>query len=191
MNRLEDQRRPLIAVIGDASVPEDSPSGDLAFQLGRSLVDAGFRVLTGGLGGVMEAACLGARNSDNYQNGDTVGVLPGFSADNANRGVDIAIPTGLEFARNSVVALSEAVVAVGGGAGTLSEICHAWIHKRLIVALGAEGWAGRLAGQRLDRRVRYQEIPDDRIYSASTAKESVELLQNLLPLYNKRHRPKE
>jgi hypothetical protein len=73
---------------------------------------------------------------------------------------------------------------VGGGAGTLSEICFAWMYKRLIIVLGAEGWAG----QRLDERIRYKDLPDDRIYAAETPADAVKLLLSLLPAYSQKAR---
>ena len=65
---------------------------------------------------------------------------------------DVIIPTGLDAYRNALVANSEVVVAIGGGAGTLSEMAFAWQFKRPIIAIGNEGWADRLAGESLDRR---------------------------------------
>jgi uncharacterized protein (TIGR00725 family) len=180
-------RRRLIAVIGDAGVKPDSPKYALAEAIGRHLVDAGYRVLTGGLGGVMEGASRGARNSDRYQQGDTVAVLPGHDPGAANPFVDIVIPSGLDHVRNSVVAHAEAVVAVGGGAGTMSEICLAWIYKRLVVALRVDGWSGRVADSRIDERVRYPAESDDRVFGADTPDAVVRLLAERLDRYAGQH----
>lgn len=180
--------RPLIAIIGDAGAKDGSGQCVLAENIGRGVVVAGFRVVTGGLGGVMEAASRGARTAPNYREGDTIGILPGRDAGEASEFVDIAIPTGMDHGRNMIVALSSAVIAVGGGAGSLSEICHAWMEKRLIIALRTRGWSGKLADQRLDDRIRYTNIPDDRIYGAANAEEAVDLLRQLLPLYVGQHR---
>lgn len=90
-----------------------------AFELGRSLAEKGFVVLTGGLGGIMEEVSRGAKSA----RGITVGVLPTYRKEDANPFVDIAIPTGLGHARNIIVASSgDIVIAIGGGYGTLSEI---------------------------------------------------------------------
>lgn len=186
----DEPRRQNIAVVGDASCAAGSDTEKLAEELGRRLVDAGYRVVTGGLGGVMEAACKGAKRSALYIEGDTIGILPGFDPAAANPHVDVVIPTGLDYLRNSIVASSDAVVAVGGGAGTLSEICFAWMYKRLIIGLGKAGWAGRLAGQRIDDRVRYRDLPNDQVYPATSPDQVIELLGRLLPLYHKRHRGK-
>ena len=175
-----------IGVIGDGTAGRGTKSFRLGQELGHALVDAGYRVVTGGLGGVMEAACRGARSSNRHRAGDIIGILPGRDPAIANAHVDIAIPTGLDHLRNSIVAQSHALVAIGGGAGTLSEICFGWIYKRLIIALGNEGWAGKLAGAPLDNRKRFPgTIPDDQIYGAASAREAIRLLKGLLPLYSR------
>ena len=62
------------------------------------------------------------------------------------------------------------------------------MYKRLIIVLGTEGWAGRLAGQRLDERIRYKDLPEDKIYSANTPEDAVKLLLRLLPAYSQKGR---
>jgi len=160
-------RRPVVAVIGATS-----PSTSLlqtAEDLGCTLMDAGFTVATGGLGGVMAAASRGARRSGSWREGCIVGVLPGLIADEANPFVDLVVPTGMNYARNVVlVAMADVVVAVGGGSGTLSEIALAWQHGKPIVALDlGEGWSARLAGARLDRR------REDVLHRATSAEDAV------------------
>jgi len=92
-------------------------------------------LVCGGLGGVMEAACRGARDAG----GRTVGILPGADRSAANRFVDVAIPTGLGEARNALVVRSaDALVAVGGGYGTLSEIALALKAGKPVV--GLDSW---------------------------------------------------
>jgi uncharacterized protein (TIGR00725 family) len=181
------QRRKLVAVIGDASLPPGSLKDAIAEETGRLLVDAGFRVLTGGLGGVMEAACRGARASVRYQSGDTVAVLPGHDPGDANPFADIVIPSGLDHVRNSIVAHADAVIAIGGGAGTMSEICLAWIYKRLIVAIRVDGWSGRIADQRVDERVRYPNEPDDRVFGAASAADAVSIVADRVGRFDARH----
>jgi hypothetical protein len=181
------ERRRLVAVIGDANVQPGLPKYVLAEELGRLLVDAGFRVLTGGLGGVMEAACRGARSSSRYQPGDTVAVLPGHDPADANPFVDVVIPSGLDHVRNSIVAHADAVIAIGGGAGTMSEICLAWIYKRLVVALRVDGWSGKIADQRVDERVRYPDEPDDRVFGAASATDAVRTVVDRIVRFNGQH----
>jgi uncharacterized protein (TIGR00725 family) len=166
---LGPQRRRVAAVVGANSA---SPLIlGAAERIGAGLVDAGLRVATGGLGGVMTAASRGARHAAGWTEGSVVGVLPGLVAAEANPFVDLVVPTGLNYARNTIlVAMADVVVAVGGGAGTLSELALAWQHGKPIVALDlGEGWSARLAGERLDHR------RDDHLYRATSAEEAVRL----------------
>ncbi|TNF22584.1 MAG: acyl-CoA synthetase [Rhodobacteraceae bacterium] len=182
-------RQIIVSVIGDANLPERDPRRDLAYETGRCLVDAGFAVMTGGMGGVMDAALHGGRSSPNWMHGRCIGVLPGSNPEAAHvsRHVDIAIPTGLDHGRNLVVAQADAVIAIGGGAGTLSEMAFAWCHRRLLIGLRCAGWSGRLADAPIDSRQRYPDIPDDRVHGADTGAEAAELVQSLYPRYSGRH----
>lgn len=180
------RRRFVVAVVGDARVEAGGAAEVLAQEIGTAIVDAGYRLVTGGLGGVMEAAHRGARQSARWSDGAGIGLLPGHDPAQANPYVDIAIPTGLDHGRNMLVAQADAVVAVGGGAGTLSEIALAWIHKRLIVGMRCGGWSARLADQRVDGRVRYPQLPEDRVYGADSAAQVGALLARWLPLYSAR-----
>jgi len=97
------------------------------------LARRGAILVCGGLGGVMEAACKGAKDAG----GTTVGILGGEDRSDANPFVDVAIATGLGEARNAViVCAADAVVAVGGGYGTLSEIALALRRSKRVVGLG-------------------------------------------------------
>lgn len=180
-------RRKLVAVIGDARVPVGDAKDVLAEGVGRLVIDAGFRLVTGGLGGVMEAACRGARVSSCYQGGDIIGLLPGTDPDDANPFVDVAMTTGLDHARNILVAQADAVVAIGGGAGTMAELAFAWLMKRLVVALRVPGWSGKVADSRLDDRVRYPDLPDDCVFGADTAEEAVAIIRARIDGYRARH----
>ena len=102
-----------------------------AEEVGRRIADAGAVLVCGGLSGVMAAASRGARKAG----GATIGILPGTHADEANPFITIPIPTGLGEGRNlMVVQSSDLLIAVGGGAGTLSEIGFALkLHKPLIL----------------------------------------------------------
>ena len=178
----------MIAVIGDANLPIEHEKYIMATECGRLLVDNDFRVLTGGMGGVMEAACRGGRQSESHTDGDTIGILPGLDPSEANPFIDIVIPTGLDYGRNTIVANSDAVIAIGGGAGTLSEIALAWQLKRLIIALRVDGWSGNLADTKIDSRVRHKHWEDDRVFGAETPEEAVRILVESLPKYERRHR---
>jgi len=122
---------PYVAVVGagDAS-PQELHAAE---EIGAGLAAAGAVVVTGGLGGVMEAACRGARS----RRGRTLGILPGDDRDEANGWVEIALATGLGELRNGlVVRAADAVVAVGGGHGTLSKIALALKLGRPVVGVG-------------------------------------------------------
>ncbi len=147
-------RRPVVSVVGDARL-EDPVRIETAHDLGAALLAAGFRIVTGGLGGLMEAVSFGARHCPHWQEGLIVGLLPSYRASDANPWCDVVIPTGMQLARNVlVVASADVVLAVGGGAGTLSEIALASQLGKPVVALGTQGWAGRLGGEVLDARSR-------------------------------------
>lgn len=105
----------------------------IAEDVGALLADRGRIVVTGGLGGVMEAACRGAKS----RRGTTLALLPGTDRSDANGWVDLAIATGLGELRNGlVVRASDALIAVGGGHGTLSEIGFALKTQRPVVGVG-------------------------------------------------------
>ncbi|HPU08357.1 MAG TPA: TIGR00725 family protein [Candidatus Atribacteria bacterium] len=120
----------IIGVIGQHSC--DAELYEIARQVGKGIAERGAVLLCGGLGGVMEAACRGAKQAGGF----TVGILPGSSGADANPYVDLKIVTGLGEARNLVVVLSaSALVACGGQAGTLSEIGFALRHGKILVGL--------------------------------------------------------
>jgi hypothetical protein len=105
---------------------------ELAEKTGIALASAGALLICGGLGGVMEAACRGAKEFG----GTTVGILPGADRSQANPFVDVAIATGIGEARNAIVVSSaDAVVAVGGEFGTLSEIALALRAGKPVIGL--------------------------------------------------------
>jgi uncharacterized protein (TIGR00725 family) len=146
------RRRPVVSVIGDARL-EDLARIEEARRLGACLLEAGFRIVTGGMGGVMEAVSYGARHSAHWTEGSIIGILPSYRSSEANEWCDIVIPSGMQLARNVlVVSSADVVVATGGGAGTLSEIALAHQLSKPIIALGGHGWAGRVAGEVLDGR---------------------------------------
>ncbi len=125
------RKRTRIAVIGGNRAGR--PAADAAFEVGRLIARAGAAVVCGGLGGVMEAACRGARE----EGGLTIGILPGGSPADANPWVDVPIATGLGYTRNALVILNaDAVIAVDGEYGTLSEIAYGKIQGKTVVGLG-------------------------------------------------------
>lgn len=178
----------MISIIGDSKIEENGLKFRMAYEMGKALVDNGYRVASGGLGGVMNAAFMGARSSAFYSEGDTVAILPMFDRKQANDSADIIIATGLDIYRNVIVANSDAVIAVGGGAGTLAEMSNAWPLKRLMIAFSnVDGWSGKVADTRLDHRIRYPEIEEDRVFGVTSADEAIAILEKYLPLYTDSH----
>jgi uncharacterized protein (TIGR00725 family) len=124
-----------VSVIGDGTA--EPALAEAAYEIGRLAAERGWVVITGGLGGVMEAASRGAKEAG----GTTVGILPTYDAETANEYVEIIIPTGLGHARNAlVVAAAAGVIAVGGRYGTLSEIALALKLGKPLV--GINTWPG-------------------------------------------------
>lgn len=120
----------IVSVIGPASC--DHQQAAMAEEVGRLLAERGVVLLCGGRGGVMEAACRGAAQAG----GLSVGLLPGADRAAGNPYLSLALPTGLGEARNALVAIGgEAVIAIGGGPGTLSEIALAVKAGRSVVSL--------------------------------------------------------
>jgi uncharacterized protein (TIGR00725 family) len=120
-----------IAVIGGSRPGHQAV--ETAFEVGRLIARAGAVVVCGGLGGVMEAACHGAKT----EGGLTIGLLPGGATADANPWVDVPVATGLGYTRNALVVMNaDAVIAVDGEYGTLSEIAYGKIHGLRVVGLG-------------------------------------------------------
>ena len=145
-----------IAVVGGAQCSRDEAK--LAEAVGLELAKRGAILICGGLGGVMAAACKGARSAK----GKTVGILPGNAREEANSYVDIPIVTGMGEARNVIVVnTAQAVIAIGGKFGTLSEIACAL--RNNIPVIGLTTWALSKKGR-----------PVKAIIAAQNPKEAVE-----------------
>jgi uncharacterized protein (TIGR00725 family) len=151
-----------IAVIGGGDV---SPQvGALAEEVGREIARQGAVLVCGGLGGVMEAACRGADG----EGGLTVGILPGENRLTANPYVKIPIATGIGYARNAAVVKSaQAVIAIDGSYGTLTEIAYAL--QGGIPVIGLDTWSVSINGKE-----------DTGIIRVSSAKEAVEKALELI-----------
>src|SRR3954466_14938350 len=128
---------PYVAVVGPGeATPEEIA---VAEEVGRLLAERGAVLVCGGLGGVMEAACRGAKGAG----GTTVGILPGSDRAGGKAHVDVGLPTGLGEARNAlVVRAADVLIAVGGAYGTLSEIALALKGGKRVVRLRS----GEIAG---------------------------------------------
>jgi uncharacterized protein (TIGR00725 family) len=154
-------KQKIIAVIGGGQCSKEEAK--IAEEVGRQLARQGAILVCGGLSGVMEAACKGASS----EGGVTIGILPGESRQSANPYVQIPIVTGIGYARNiTVVKSAQAVIAVGGSYGTLSEISHAL--QSSIPVIGLNTWTLSRNGKQ-----------DDSIIPAQNATEAVAKALNL------------
>ena len=152
-----------VAVIGAGEADDELQS--LAEEVGRRLAEAGVVVVTGGRGGVMAAASRGARAAG----GLAIGVLPGADADSSPPcpDLDAAVFTGLGQARNLAVVLSgDAVVAIGGEWGTLSEIALARKHGRRVVAL--RSWRVEADDPSIGAQILRARTPEEAVRQALT-----------------------
>jgi uncharacterized protein (TIGR00725 family) len=155
-----------VLVIGSDGDHCPQTTYDAAKEVGAQIAARNAITVTGGLGGVMEAACRGAKE----KGGMVVGIIPNEDMSYANPYCDIIIPTGIGFARNFITAYSaDVAIVVGGGAGTYIEACVAYQKGKPIVALtGTGGTADKIADTFLDDRKTVKVI------SASSPKDAVD-----------------
>jgi len=158
----------IIAVIGGSS-PTNPDHIRLAEEVGRELANRGVGLVCGGLSGIMEAACRGAKSAG----GTTIGILPGRSSRDANSYVDIPIVTTMGFSRNVIVVhTGDAVIAIGGAFGTLSEIAHALGDSIPVVALNTWPLSRNGDGQPVDKAMIQASDPVDAVEKAIAAAEA-------------------
>lgn len=165
-------RRKQVTVIGSSVACEEEKQAALA--TGRIIAELDAVLITGGRGGVMEAAGRGAHDAG----GLVVGLLPDTEFSAANQWCDVVIPSGIGLARNLPNVLAgDAVVIVGGGSGTLSEPAYAWQFGRPLIALNwLPGWSRELAGRSLDQR------RADTVTAVSSLEELAEVLKKIVAL---------
>ena len=174
----------VIAVIGDASLDSYELAAQkaiegLALNVGSAIINAGYVLANGGMGGVMEYSSRGARSASNYHPNSIISVLPMYDKSAGNGLADICLTSGYDLGRNiALISMADAVVAIGGGAGTLNEITLAWQMGKLIIALGPYGWTGKVADTKLDAR------RQDLIYPASTPDEALAIIKEKIDAYN-------
>ena len=151
----------LIAVVGGGQCSAEEVK--LAEAVGRGLARRGVTLICGGLGGVMEAACKGAKSEE----GTTIGILPGDNRSAANLYVDIPIVTGIGYARNLIVVKSaQAVIAIDGSYGTLSEIAYAL--QSGIPVVGLNTWSLSL-NEQLDHSIIQAQHAEEAVEKAIAA----------------------
>ena len=143
-------RRPQILVVGygaDVCTPQ---AYELAYRVGRRIAERGAILITGGLGGIMEAASKGCQEAG----GISVGIIPFEDKTKANPYLTVVIPTGIGYARNFITGYSgDSVVVVGGGSGSLTEMAAAYMRGIPIIAVVESGGVAReFAGRSLDER---------------------------------------
>jgi uncharacterized protein (TIGR00725 family) len=159
---MSPDEKKFIAVIGGGQCSPEVAK--LAEEVGGELAKQGAVLICGGLGGVMEAACKGAY----LEGGLTVGILPGENRQSANTYVKIPIVTGIGYARNvAVVKSAQAIIAINGSYGTLSEIGHAL--QSGIPVIGLNTWSLSQSGQADDSIIMAQnpaEAVDKALYLA-------------------------
>ena len=164
----------LVTVIGKSARDPNDPVTPRALaaaeEVGRLLAERGAVVVSGGLSGVMEAVSRGAKSA----NGLVVGILPGFDKRDANAYVDIALPTGMGWMRNTLtVRAADAVIMISGGIGTLNELTVAYEDKPTVILEGTGGWSDRI------REVAYEgkhldEAHRATLHFASSPRDAVE-----------------
>lgn len=165
-------KRRQILVIGHNTNGCTPRHEDAAYEVGAAIANSNSVLITGGLGGVMEAASRGASEAG----GLSVGILPQDDASFANPYCDVVIPTGMGLTRDFLNALSaDGIIVVGGGSGTLSEVCAAYMHKKPMVAI--RGMGGSVAPY-LDGYVDHRK--NVRIEGADTPQEAVSTVLRMI-----------
>jgi uncharacterized protein (TIGR00725 family) len=157
-------RKTQIAVIG-YNVDRCSEAAEkIAYEVGKEIALSGATLVCGGLGGVMESACKGAKENG----GLTVGIIPQEEFAYANRFCDVVICTGIGFARDFIVSSSaDGIIAVGGGVGTLIELGVGYMAKKVLVEVaGSGGVAEQYGGKYLDERSRVPIVVANDAHSA-------------------------
>ena len=157
-----------------SSNPAFAEHVDLAEQVGRELARRGATVVCGGLSGIMEAVCRGAK----AEGGMTIGILPGQSPRDANNYVDIPIVTGMRYSRNVIVVnTGRAVIAIGGAWGTLSEIGHALGDGIPVVGLRSWEFSRNGDGTSVENAMIRANNPVDAVDKALAAAENRDRVQ--------------
>ncbi len=163
-----------VGIIGDSD--EVKSLNEIAEDMGRLIAIAGYTIVTGGRQGVMAAASRGARSvNPRPETARVIGILPGTNKNEGNQFLDYVIPAGIGWARNQIVVLSsDVVVAIGGGAGTLSEMAYAWVYNKPVIAFNVQqGWSTKLAGERIDER------RADPIIKVSRPEEAIKVINDI------------
>ena len=165
-------RKRQILVIGNNTNGCTPAHEKIAYEAGAEIAASGSLLITGGMGGVMEAASRGSQEAG----GLCMGIIPQDDFSAANRYCDIVVPTGMGLTRDFLNALSaDGIIIIGGGSGTLSETCAAYMNKKPMVAIrGLGGAVEQYIDGYLDHR---QNV---KILGADTPKEAVQTILGLI-----------
>ena len=126
------KRKPIIGVIGGNRCSPQAAK--MAEEVGRRIAEKGGVLICGGLGGVMEAAAMGAKQAG----GQTIGILPNGKTDSANPYIDFPIATGMGYARNVIIVkTADVLIAIDGSYGTLSEVAYSLVFEKQVISLGS------------------------------------------------------
>ncbi len=126
------KRKPIIGVIGGNQCSPQTAK--IAEEVGRRIAEKGGVLICGGLGGVMEAAAMGAKQAG----GQTIGILPNGKTDSANPYIDFPIATGMGYARNVIIVkTADVLIAIDGSYGTLSEVAYSLVFEKQVISLGS------------------------------------------------------
>lgn len=177
MINLEVLRRPIVGVIGPSKYTCTKKVYDFGYDLGTMLARLNVHLVCGGKDGIMESVCAGFI-SIKRRKGLAIGIIPDDYYSGANPFCEIVIPSGMGIARNIlIVNTANVLVAVGGGAGTLSELAFAWQkNKQVICCTMFDGWAKDLSNIQLDKRRK------DLFYPAASLDQIKQLLVEILDL---------
>ncbi len=170
-----NRKKPSIGIIGPNADKCSKEVYEFAFKLGVELGLRDVHLVSGGKLGIMEAVFKGTK-SVNGSKALTIGIIPEQDKKFANDFCDVVIPTGIGMARNKlIINTSDIIIAIAGGAGTLSEMAFSWQMKKPIIAYTQfEGWAKRLAGEKIDNQ------NDTPVYSADNLINVTEQLDFLM-----------
>jgi len=164
-----------VGIIGSSDSIAINEQLDIAFNLGKKLIDQGHTIYNGGMGGIMETSAKGARQSNNYKDNSVIAILRVSDVSLGNNYSSIKIATDMGTARNRLIILnSDAIIAIGGGAGTLNEITLAWEFGKPMAAFkNYGGWASKVAETAIDDR------RNDRIVPLNSVEDAILWLNSL------------
>lgn len=172
-------RKPLIAIIGDSRAAYGSKNYEIAYWLGYALVSKRYRIIVGGQGGITEAAARGACIATGYTDSDVVSVLPGQYPCDPGHFHEARMSFSNDMSGDVIVSHCDAVIAIGGGSGTLTQLAHAWALNKLIIAYRVKGWSGKVADRPMDIRRRNRNVPGDQVYGVMSENEVLDKLELL------------